>query len=525
MSASVRLTFLGIATLLFSACSFAQLPSSRCGRTSDALTNCRFTIPLTLTDVAVPDGTFHSGPNPFTDPFLPFQDSSKQTSSATDDGTNGDTTTPITQPPAPEGFHWKRALQESATFLVIEQAYVVHDDYRWVVVENGIPFNHYWRDYMQSMTSWWKAGWSAGEDPLYNYVGHPIQGAVTGYIELQNNPKDANIEVANTKEYWVSRLRATLWNLVYSTQWSIGPFSEMTVEKYGAKTRPPWNANGSYPCTTHHCYSGVGKVNLVMTPAGGLGWMVGEDWLDKKITRRVEDATSSRLLIDTVRCGLNPIRAAASILHGRKPWYRTRDFGPTNLSVEDQTPKQHWLATDPATEGVAAMPDRGNVFAGYSYTNSDVVAGYHTPLSGWIVGIEKKYLPFFGVVGDISGQYGPANVPPGSLCHSAGSSPGGCVIGNPSAGEYTFLTGIRGGHDAGRFHPYAQALFGAVHTSQGAAGVSRSNLGFAADFGVGVDYRLVPRMNWRLQADYVTTGSFIASQHNVRLSVGPAFRF
>jgi hypothetical protein len=38
-------------------------------------------------------------------------------------------------------FHWARALTESFTFLVIEQAYVVHTDFRWVVSENGIPFN------------------------------------------------------------------------------------------------------------------------------------------------------------------------------------------------------------------------------------------------------------------------------------------------------------------------------------------------------------------------------------------------
>ena len=44
-------------------------------------------------------------------------------------------------PHNPQGFHWKRALFESFVFLSIEQGYVVHDDYRWVVVENGVPFN------------------------------------------------------------------------------------------------------------------------------------------------------------------------------------------------------------------------------------------------------------------------------------------------------------------------------------------------------------------------------------------------
>lgn len=233
-----------------------------------------------------------------------------------------------------EGFHWGRALAESFTFLGIEQAYVVHTDYRWVIVENGIPFNHYWRDYKQSLTAWAHSGWSDGDPNLFGYVGHPIQGALTSYIEIQNDPKSARLEFSNTKAYWRSRLKATIWNAVYSTQWNNGPISEMTVEKYGAKVRPPWNSNGSWPCTTKHCYTGVGQIDLVMTPIGGFGWLVGEDWMDKNIARRVEDATRNRFLIDTVRCTFNPIRAGANILHGNRPWFRARDVGDWNASPQ-----------------------------------------------------------------------------------------------------------------------------------------------------------------------------------------------
>ena len=226
-----------------------------------------------------------------------------------------------------EGFHWGRALKEAGTFLVIEQAFVVHTDFPWVVSERGIPFNHYWRDYKQSLTRWWEAGWSAGENPMYNYVGHPIQGAITEYIFFQNDPKSRYLEFSKSKEYWISRVKATIFNGVYSTQWSIGPISEMTVEKYGSNDRPPWTATNSYPCNpkVQLCYWGVGKVNLVMTPVGGLGWILAEDWMDKNIVRRVERKTTSRLLIDTVRCTFNPIRAGGNILHGNRPWFRFRD--------------------------------------------------------------------------------------------------------------------------------------------------------------------------------------------------------
>jgi hypothetical protein len=224
--------------------------------------------------------------------------------------------------PRKEGFHWGRALLESFMFLSIEQAYVVKDDYRWVVTENGVPFNHYWRDYKQSLHSWIDSGWSDGDPNLYGYLGHPIQGAFTSFIQIQNDPQGRDLEFSNTRAYWHSRFRATIWNAVYSTQWNIGPISEVTVEKYGAKARPPWNRNGSWPCHEKNCYSGVGQIDLVLTPVGGLGWLLGEDLLDKEVVKRLEGTTSNRFLIDTTRCALNPIRGGANILHGKPPWYR-----------------------------------------------------------------------------------------------------------------------------------------------------------------------------------------------------------
>ena len=525
MTARLPLTILGIAFTLLSAQTFGQFTSARCDATTGTLTDCDLVTRRVPVEDAMPTQSILVAVNPFHNAALPSQ--SLQTTTPSDKDTTLD---PIISAPAPkplakEGFHWGRALQESFTFLAIEQAYVVKDDFRWVVVENGIPFNHYWRDYMQSLTSWWKAGWSAGENPLYNYVGHPIQGAMTSYIEIQNDPSGENLEFANTKEYWRSRLMATLWNTVYSTQWSMGPLSEMTVEKYGAKARPPWNSNGSWPCTTKRCYSGVGKVNIVMTPVGGLGWLLGEDWMDKNIVRRVEDSSGNRLLINTVRCSLNPIRGGASILHGRAPWYRARDHGPISLTAEYKydSPRANVLAATPAPTDNSRVPDIWNVFGGYSYTNSDVVTGEHTHLSGWNVAAEKKYFRFFGVVGDISGQYGSSNVMT-STCHSTSSTPGGCIT-NVSVGQYNYLTGIRGGHAVGRIHPYAQALVGAVRTRKRDSGTSTSATFFTLDLGAGLDFRLVPRVGWRMQADYLTAGTFAVQTRNIRLGIGPAVHF
>jgi len=246
-----------------------------------------------------------------------------------------------------QGFRWGRALLESFMFLSIEQAYVVHDDYHWVTVRGGIPFNHYWSDYKKSLNTWIHSAWNDGDPLMYGYVGHPIQGALTSYIQIQNDPRGDDLEFSNTKEYWHSRFRATIWNAVYSTQWNIGPLSEITVEKYGTALRSPWNAaTGKWPCNTHHCYTGVGQIDLVMTPVGGFAWLVGEDYLDKRVARFVEGETRNHFLIDFTRCAVNPVRGGASILHGRRPWYRARDA--TALYLERHETKHGVTLDSPA---------------------------------------------------------------------------------------------------------------------------------------------------------------------------------
>lgn len=314
----------GFVILFLSTLAFGQLPSSQCDGAQTALQNCPYLVgsrhevaPFSnSTEATVTRGDGEVGSD--ASPIAVFEASSNADSSAGE---------MFVQSPVikKQKFHWGRALFESFTFLSIEQAYVVHEDYRWVVIENGIPFNHYWRDYKQSLHSWLESGWNDGDPLMYGYVGHPIQGALTSYIQIQNDPRGDGLEFSNTKQYWHSRLRATLWNAIYSTQWNIGPLSEVTVEKYGAKVRSPWNQNGTWPCTEKDCYTGVGQIDLVMTPVGGFAWMLTEDLLDKNVARRLEGVTQNHVLIDFTRCALNPIRGGASILHGRAPWWRARD--------------------------------------------------------------------------------------------------------------------------------------------------------------------------------------------------------
>jgi hypothetical protein len=407
-----------------------------------------------------------------------------------------------------EGFHWRRALSESLTFLVIEQAYVVHTDFNWVVSENGVPFNHYWRDYKQSLSAWVHSGWNDGDPNWFGYVGHPVQGALTGFIQIQNDPQGEKLEFSRTKAYWWSRFKAGLWNAAYSTQWNLGPLSEVTAEKYGTKDRAPWNYNGTYPCFKH-CLTGVGQIDIVMTPLGGAGWLIGEDFLDKEIARRVEGATANRFLIDSVRSAVNPIRGAANILHGKQPWYRaSRDVQRMSFVSDRKT------AVSAGELPKTRVPNHGDVFFGYSHmgtvhcqmrysdavTACDPFSAQAANLSGWNASVEKKYLHYFGAVADFSGQSG-------------------------AVSQRNFLFGLRGSAAMGRFRPFAEALFGAAHVQGSGSAAAKSETSFAQALGGGVDFRLMRLLSWRIQADELKTELTAVKQWNVRLSSGLAVRF
>jgi hypothetical protein len=488
-----------LSILLLSPLCFGQLASSGCDSMKSALEQCSsltpFQSPPDKVTAFEKSPLDHSGPAQSTEPTADSGPVSREA-----------TLTPV--PSLKQGFQWHRALAESFTFLVIEQAYVVHTDFNWVVIENGVPFNHYWRDYKQSLSAWVHSGWNDGDPNWFGYVGHPVQGALTGFIQIQNDPQGEKLEFSKTKAYWWSRTKAALWNAAYSTQWNLGPLSEVTVEKYGAKTRPPWNYNGSFPCSKH-CLTGVGQIDIVMTPIAGTGWLIGEYLLDKKVVRRVEDATQNHLLIDTVRCALNPIRGGAYILHGKPPWYRaSRDAQRMDL-FSDQNVAMPARET-PQTQ----VPNHGDVFFGYSHmgavhcqmrysgaaTACDPFSAQAVNLSGWNASVEKKYLHYFGAVADFSGQYG-------------------------GVSQRNFLFGLRGAASVGRFRPFAEALFGAVHVQEKASTGSISETSFAEALGVGIDFRLMRLLSWRIQADEIRTELTAVEQHNVRLSSGLAVRF
>src|SRR5579885_3377638 len=172
-----------VVVLLLPAVAACQLPSSGCNRAGEDLQQCSYLTPN-------PRASFDTQSSSL-DPrgsSLPLREDAQIGSEA------------FLQQAEPkrQHFHWGRALLESFMFLSIEQAYVVHDDYKWVVVENGVPFNHYWRDYKYSLHTWLESGWNDGDPLMYGYLGHPIQGSFTSFIQIQNDPRGDGLEFSNT---------------------------------------------------------------------------------------------------------------------------------------------------------------------------------------------------------------------------------------------------------------------------------------------------------------------------------------
>jgi hypothetical protein len=147
-------------------------------------------------------------------------------------------------------------------------------------------------------------GWSDGDGYYENYIGHPIQGAVSGYIWVQNDPRYRNVQFGADRDYWMSRLRAYGYAFAFSEQFEVGPVSEASI---GQIQR--------YCCA-------YGFVDHVITPNGALVWMLGGDALDRYVTVPIENRTHNTAVRILARVALNPPQSFANLMMFHYPWRR-----------------------------------------------------------------------------------------------------------------------------------------------------------------------------------------------------------
>jgi hypothetical protein len=197
--------------------------------------------------------------------------------------------------------NWRGVLLQSGFFLGIEHSIRFGSEPDTRHQMRG-PFL---RDYLTSLKS---SGHQWGDtDPfIVNYIGHPLQGSVTGFIWTQNHPTERRLEFSGSSAYWRSRLKAMGWSAIYSTQFELGPIGEASLGNLGSPMVPRTS----------------GVVDLVVTPLGGFGFQVAEDILDRYAVRWVEERLPYKVTIVLARGFLNPARSFANMLRLQVPWHR-----------------------------------------------------------------------------------------------------------------------------------------------------------------------------------------------------------
>ena len=228
-------------------------------------------------------------------------------------------------------INWNGVLLQSGFFLSIEQGFRLWTEQG---TRDGLkgPFIH---NYLRSVGN--LHGWADGDEFYVNYVGHPMQGSVAGYIFAQNDiPKYRFVEFGRNRDYWKSRLRDTAFSYAYSVQFEIGPISEASIGAIQSK-RPQ-----------------VGFVDHVVTPAIGMAWMIAEDALDKYVIKRVDEHIDNPYVKVFVRGWLNPSRSFANAMAFKVPWHR--DTRPDLFNYDPQGEAVRRELRTRGTAGPVTMP-------------------------------------------------------------------------------------------------------------------------------------------------------------------------
>ena len=424
-------------------------------------------------------------------------------------------------------YQWKPALLQSLNFLLFEHAFRLLDDpyLRYLMLHK--PF---WHDWAVSAGQFDMSRWGDGDDFLVNYIGHPMQGGVTGNIYIQNDPKARALKFGKSRAYWNSRLRAMLWSAAYSTYFEIGPgLSEVAVGNEGGYTYTP--GCGHYICDRPGYKpptNNTGWVDFIVTPTMGTGLMVLEDAIEAKIVDPIAKG-DHRFKFLAMRSILTPTHSMANLMAGRVPWFRYSDE-ETGENAESK-----FLPGGPAFQRNQAWKNERRWNAGIHYTNIDLPMDWpgcsacrvHSSGVGATFGYRLTNLLWFD---------SELNVFPG-----ANSS-------NGKSRAEEFLAGLKIGRTIGS----SWGLFttfrpGVIHYDKTLVPGSQTQYEnasrFALDVGGAVEYYASPRSTIRFDIgttfvryltghpdprqlpDTVLSPNYIVTQGNFHLGSGYVFRF
>jgi len=164
------------------------------------------------------------------------------------------------------------------------------------------------------------------------------------------------------------------------------------------------------------------------------------------------------------------------------------------------------IALAALTPPAHAAGSSGDVFFGYSRLGNDAFYPNVGSLSGWEGAVQFKIMPLVGVEADLA-HYG------------VGAAA-------PVPRTTTVLFGPRVTLGPGAFKIFVHGLVGGEHSANNDSDTPVSGGALALALGGGVDFRIAPRIAWRVAADYLDapTQSPGSGNHD-RFTTGLVFRF
>ena len=343
--------------------------------------------------------------------------------------------TPAAQKKHAPKYHWRGLLAQSLEFNVIENGFrLATDD----TMRFQLAHKPFWHDYVASVKRFNTGRWSDGDSFVVNFVGHPLQGSVAAYLEIQNSEMQAPIQW-NEPGYWRSRAFAFAWTAAFSTHSEIGPLGEAGIGSeggftYGTKCMEHCKTSNYKP--GDHFTNNTGWADFIITPTVGMLWVFAEDWIDKDISPRLIDVDRHPLAARILRGSLNPSRSFANALRGREPWYRDYEHSVPSIAYDGFG--EHFLPSDEELAWRRSLP-RFQIsphLNGLSLTTTTASCTYCRAMTtGAGLEFSARLMPFVDFDADVSYQ------------PNAGPAASDRAGGNAVRGVF----GIRSGYESPRY--------------------------------------------------------------------------
>jgi len=190
---------------------------------------------------------------------------------------------------------WRSLLRDSIVLLLVQQAYrITFEDGNLEALQEG-PF---FKEWFQSAGT--LCCWDDGDNISTNYLFHPLMGSTSSFVFANNHRASQETPIGNNRRYWKVKGAQAIYSFIYSLNFEIGPLSEASIGNVGMK-----------PGQMTYC-------DFVVTPAIGVLFSIGEDAARLHIIDRVK--RSHLYWGNTLAVLLNPTRAVANVMGGKRPW-------------------------------------------------------------------------------------------------------------------------------------------------------------------------------------------------------------